>query len=331
MKQSRKRSKIAAAAVLAAGLGLMGTAVSAKTVQVTFVAKETSVVIANDGTTYPAWTFDGMIPGKVVRVKEGDVVDFKLINPRENKNSHSIDFHAAEVDVLDEFAPVKPGETKHFQFKAKRAGVYMYHCGAATMAQHIARGMYGIIIVDPKEGYSKKYPKPDREYVLIQGQYFPDAEDKVAMIENRGWAGSLINGVMFHYDPVHDPDASLVLEAKPGERVRFYFVNANINMPVALHPIAGIWDRVYINGNPENVLYDVQTYNVAVAEASTFDLVSPADRPTNNAIVDHTMSAAMRGAITVLMNKPDADPKAGRGDNILPRATIEPKGIVSAH
>jgi len=66
-------------------------------------------------------------------------------------------------------------------------------------------------------------------------------------------------------------------------------------------------------------MYDVQTYNVAVAEADAFDLVSPSDRPTNNAIVDHTMSAAMRGAITVLMNKPDADPKAGRGDNLLLR------------
>jgi len=90
-------------------------------------------------------------------------------------------------------------------------------------------------------------------------------------------------------------------------------------MPVAFHPIAGIWDRVYINGNPKNTLYDVQTYNVAVSEASAFDIVSPADRATNNAIVDHTMSAAMRGAITVLMNKPDADPKAGKGDNILIR------------
>ncbi|HHH35743.1 MAG TPA: nitrite reductase [Gammaproteobacteria bacterium] len=319
MKHDFKRSHIATAALLAAGLTLPASAVFAKTVHVTFTAKETTVEIDNKGTKYPAWTFDGAIPGKVVRVKEGDVVDFKLINPKTNKNSHSIDFHAAEVDVLDEFAPVKPGHTKHFKFKAKRAGVYMYHCGAPTMAQHIARGMYGIIIVDPKEGYSRKFPKPDREYVLIQGQYFPDAEDKVAMIENRGWAGALINGKMFHYDPVHDPDASLVLQSKPGERVRIYFVNANINMPVAFHPIAGIWDRVYINGNPENTLYDVQTYNVAVAEASAFDLVSPADRPTNNAIVDHTMSAAMRGAITVLMNKPDADPKAGRGDNILLR------------
>jgi len=240
MKQSCSKGKIATAALLATGLTVVCTAAVAKTVHVTFTAKETTVAIDNKGTEYPAWTFDGGIPGKLVRVTEGDTVDFKLINPKTNKNSHSIDFHAAQVDVLDEFAPVKPGHTKHFKFVAKHAGVWMYHCGAPTMAQHIARGMYGMIIVDPKEGYSDKFPKPDREYVLIQGQYFPNADDKVAMIENRGWAGALINGKMFHYDPVHDPDASLVLQSKPGERVRIYFVNANINMPVAFHPIAGI-------------------------------------------------------------------------------------------
>ncbi len=303
---------------LAASIALGGVA-QAKTVKVKMVAKETTVEIDNKGTKYPAWTFDGTVPGPVVRVKEGDIIDFELVNPATNKESHSMDFHAAVVDVLDEFAPVKPGETKHFKFKAKYPGVFMYHCGASPMAQHIARGMYGIIIVDPKEGYSEAYPKPDREYVLIQSQFFPDANDKDGMIKNEGWTNALINGKIFHYDPVHDPDASLALTAKPGERVRIFFVNANINMPVALHPIAGIWDRVYVNGNPKNVMYGVQTYNVAVAEASTFDIVSPSDRPTNNAIVDHTMSAALRGAITVLMNTPDADPNAGKGDNILLR------------
>ncbi|HEC18180.1 MAG TPA: nitrite reductase [Gammaproteobacteria bacterium] len=306
---------------MALAIGMVGAqAAQAKTVHVTMTAKETTVQIDNKGTKYPAWTFDGAIPGKVVRVTEGDIVDFKLINPKSNKNSHSMDFHAAEVHVLEEFAPVKPGQTKHFKFEAKRAGVWMYHCGASVMAQHIARGMYGVIIVDPKDGYSKDFPKPDREYVLIQGQYFPDAENYKAMIRNEGSEGTLINGRMFHYDPVHDPAASLALASKPGERVRFYFVNANINNPVALHPIAGIWDKVYVNGNPENTLSDVATYGVAVSEAVTVDMVSPKGKTTANAIVDHTMSAAMRGAITVIINSPDADPKAGKGDNILPRA-----------
>ncbi|HED39774.1 MAG TPA: nitrite reductase [Chromatiales bacterium] len=317
MKKNRSMLTVTTGAIALAMFA--SQAVQAKTVHVKMVAKETTVEIDNKGTTYPAWTFDGAIPGKIVRVTEGDVIDFELVNPKTNKESHSMDFHAAEVDVLGEFAAVKPGETKHFKFTAKRAGVWMYHCGASVMAQHIARGMYGVIIVDPKEGYSKKFPKPDREYVLVQGQYFPDADNYKGMIANEGYAGSLINGKMFHYDPVHDPDASLVLQSKPGERVRIYFVNANINEPVAFHPIAGIWDRVFINGNPENVLEDMATYNVAVSEAGAFDIVSPADRATNNAIVDHTMKAALRGAITVLMNKPDADPAAGKGDNLIVR------------
>lgn len=312
-----KKSALAVV-VVAALAGYTGSAL-AKTVKVTMHAVETTVKIDNKGTEYAAWTFDGTIPGPVVRVKEGDTVDFELINDATNKESHAMDFHAAVVDVLKEFAPIKPGETKKFKFDAKYPGVFMYHCGSMPMQQHIARGMYGIIIVDPKEGYSAAYPKPDREYVLVQGQYFPDAADDKGMLVNQGWAGSLINGKLFHYDPVHDQNATQVLEAKPGERVRIFYVNANVNMPAAIHPIAGIWDRVYLNGNPKNVVYGMQTYNLGVAEAVTLDIVSPKDRPTNNAIVDHTMSAAMRGAITVLMNKPDADPKAGKGDNILIR------------
>lgn len=291
----------------------------AETVKVKMVAKEVMLDIDNKGTKYPAWTFDGQIPGPVVRVKEGDTVEFELVNDGANKESHSMDFHAAIVDVLGEFAPIKPGETKKFTFDAKYPGVFMYHCGSMPMHQHIARGMYGIVIVDPKEGYSDKFPKPDREYVLVQGQYFADADDHHAMMENVGYSGSLINGKMFNYDPVHDQNASKVLEAKPGERVRIHYVNANINLPAAIHPIAGIWDRVYLNGNPKNTIHGMATVQLGVSEAVSLDIVSPKDRPTNNAIVDHTMGAAMRGAITVLMNKPDADPKAGKGDNILIR------------
>jgi len=311
--------KLTIALMAAAGL-VSASQVFAKEVHVEMTAKEVDVVIDGKGTTMAAWTFDGSIPGKPVRVEEGDVVDFTLHNPAENKNSHAIDFHAAQVNVLDEFAPVKPGESKHFKFEAKVPGVFMYHCGASPMVQHIARGMYGIIIVEPKGGYSKAYPKPDREYILIQQQYFPNVEDYGAMLNDaNAWKGSLINGQILHYDPVHDPNGNHdVLEAKPGERVRIYFVNANINLPVALHPIASIWDRVYINGNPKNTLYGIQTYNVAVAEADTFDLVTPKDKDVAGiAIVDHSMNAALRGAITVLVSKKDANPNKGRGEMLI--------------
>ena len=311
-------------------LAMMATAalfsaqsVFAKTVEVTMTAMEVDVQTngkaVGGADVMAAWTFDGSIPGKPVRVAEGDTVDITLVNPATNKNSHAMDFHAAQVSVLDEFAPVKPGESKHFTFEAKVPGVFMYHCGASPMVQHIARGMYGVIIVEPKD--KTNYPKADREYVLIQQQYFPDAENYGAMLnDSNAWKGSLINGKVLHYDPVHDPKGDHdVLEAKPGERVRIFFVNANVNLPVALHPIASIWDRVYINGNPKNTLYGVQTYNVAVAEAVTVDLVTPINdkAATGIAIVDHSMNAALRGAITVLVSKKDADPKKGHGELIL--------------
>lgn len=298
---------------------LMAAPAMAKTVKVDIHAIEHEVEIDNKGTKFPAWTFGGTMPGPVVRVTEGDTVDFTLINDQGNGNSHSMDFHAAIVDVLSEFEAVKPGSSKHYAFVAKYPGVFMYHCGADNMAQHIAKGMFGIIIVDPKEGYTKNYPKPDREYVLVQSQYFPHSGDAMAIVENIGSTNSLINGKIFHYDPLHGVGSARTLESKPGELVRIFFVNANVNEPVAFHPIGNVWARVYPNGNPKNVIYGMQTYNVAVSEADTFDIYSPADRTTHHAYVDHTMKAAHHGAITIMTNSPEADPKMGKGDNILPR------------
>ncbi len=314
----RLKTDILSCLIISMLVGVGASAAIAKTVKVTLTAKETDVVIDNKGTTYPAWSYDGMIPGKLIRATVGDDIDVTLINPKSNKKSHSIDFHAAEVDMLNELGSIRPGHSRHFSFRARHAGVYMYHCASNPLAQHIARGMFGVMIVDPKH-YSKTYPNPDREYVLVQSQYFPDADNVTEMVANRGWTHALINGKIFHFDPIHDGNATGALMSRPGERVRIFFVNANINMPVSFHPMAGMWDRVFVNGNPDNVLYHVQTYGVPVAGASTFDIVSPADRSSHNLLMDHTMSAAMRGASTLLINDPAADPKLGRGDRILLR------------
>ncbi len=307
------------ALILAAGALLPSTAVIARTVQVEIPVIEKNLEIDNAGKQQKMWTFGGEIPGPLVRVTQGDVVNFTLVNQKGNKQSHSMDFHAARVDVLDEFAAVKPGKSKNFQFSADYPGVFIYHCGAEAMSEHIARGMYGVIIVDPKEGYSEDYPRPDREYVIVQGDLFNDGTKPSDITKNIGKVANLINGKVFHYDPVHDSNASLALESKPGERVRIFFVNAQINDSVAFHPIAGIWDRVWDNGNPKNVSYGIQTYHVPPAHGVTFDLISPADRPTNNALVDHQMKNALTGAISVLMNHDEADPELGRNGNLIPR------------
>ncbi len=300
-------------------LAALPSAALAETVKVEIPVIEKDLQVDNAGTVQPMWTFGGDIPGPLVRVKQGDTVDFTMVNQAGNKQSHSMDFHAARVDVLDEFAPVKPGATKEFTFTADYPGVFIYHCGADAMSEHIARGMYGVIIVDPKEGYSEAFPKPDREYVIVQGDLFKAGTAAEDITRNTGKSGALINGRIFHYDPVHDQNASLVLESEPGERVRIHFVNAQINDSVAFHPIAGIWDRVYDNGNPLNVSHGIQTYTVAPAHAASFDLISPENRPTNNALVDHQMKNALSGAITVLMNHAEADPELGRGDKLIVR------------
>jgi len=316
MLNFRSLTKILSGAALGA---LIASPLLAENVKVELPVIEKDVTIDNKGTTQSMWTFGGTVPGPVVRVTEGDVVDFTLINQKENKNSHSMDFHAAVVDVLDEFSEIKPGETKNFTFKAEHPGVFIYHCGANSMAEHISRGMYGVIIVDPKEGFSEAFPEPDREYVLVHGDLFADGTSAEDRAMNNNWVGTLVNGKLFHYDPVHDPNASLTLEAQPGERVRIHFVNAMINEAAAFHPIAGIWERVWDNGNPKNVRYSLQTVEVPPAHGMTFDIVPPADRPTNNAIVDHRMKHALNGAISVLMTYDGASSVKGKDGNLILR------------
>ncbi|ACA85709.1 multicopper oxidase domain-containing protein [Shewanella woodyi] len=311
-----KVSKIAYGIFISLAL-LSSYASNAKVITVEIPVIEKEMLVDNAGTKHNMWTYGGTIPGPVVRVTEGDIVDFSLLNKKSNKQSHSMDFHAAIVDVLDEFESVRPGKRKDFKFEAKYPGVFIYHCGSESMSEHISRGMYGVIIVDPKEGYTEDFPKPDREYVIVEGDLFENNATPTEITNNEKWKGVLINGKQFHYDPVHDQNATQVLESKPGERVRIYFANAKINENAAFHPIAGIWDKVWDNGHPKNIRHGIQTIDVAPAHAIIADIVSPSDRPTNNALVDHRMKSALNGAITVLMNKPDADPKMGKGTNLV--------------
>jgi len=314
MDWKKSLTTVGAAFGAVAMLGMV-TAAQAKTVEVTLTAKEVNTVIDNKGTTQLSWTYDGAVPGPVVRATVGDTIDFTLVNPKENKKSHSIDFHAARVNVLDEFAPIKPGETKKFSFPATKVGTFFYHCGAPNMAQHIARGMTGVIIIDPKK-YSKKFPKPDREYVLVQSELYADVDDVDNIMAGK-WSNVVFNGTVLKYDPVHDPAATKTLVAKPGELVRVHFVNAGPHEFSAFHPIAGIWERAYPSGNPQNVMYGMQTMVVGPGDGASFDLISPV--PGGNAIVTHSLKAALTGAIAVIVFSDDADPAMGTGGNILIR------------
>ncbi|WP_229258409.1 multicopper oxidase domain-containing protein [Duganella rivi] len=300
---------------IAVALALLGSAaVQAKTVKINLTAKEVETPIDNKGTMYRSWTYEGMVPGPVIHVEEGDVVEFTLTNDKTSKNSHSVDFHAARVDVVKDFEQVKPGEKGSYTFRADYPGIFYYHCGADPMIQHIARGMYGAIIVDPKD--KSAMPKADREYVLIQSELYANPDNQADMMANK-WTNVMFNGGIFKYDPVHDPDATRMLQAKPGERVRIYFVNAGVNEFSSFHAIAGIWDKVYPSGNPKNALTGLQSYVVGPGDAASFDIISPVEGA--NALVTHSLRQALTGAIAILQYTKDADPKMGRGENILVR------------
>ncbi len=271
----------------------------AKVHEVNMTAVETEVVVEGDGTTYKAWTFNGQFPGPVVRVTEGDTVKFTLQNPKTNKVPHSMDFHAAEIDFLKNYRAINPGETISFTYEARKPGIFYYHCGAPPMIQHIARGMIGAIIVDPKN--PNALPKADREYVLIQSELFKNPDDVPAMFD-RKFDNVVFNGGIFKYHPF--VTGGKALEAKPGERVRIYFVNAGPNEFSSFHPIGEIWDAVYESGNPANRQVGVQTYVVGPGGAATFDLVP--ESAGAYPIVTHSLTAGLRGAIAVLVVSPVA-------------------------
>lgn len=289
---------LAAPAVLSMGL----SEAWAKTMEVELTVVETEVVIDGKGTRYPAWTFNGQFPGPVVRVTEGDTVRFVLHNPKHSSRPHSMDFHAAETDFLANYREINPGESLEYTWVAKRPGVFAYHCGAFPMIQHIARGMGGVVIVDPKD--SSRMPKADREYVLVQSElYSKDPDDVQAMFDGR-YDHVVFNGGVFRYDPVHAAAGGEFLQAKPGERVRFYFVNLGPNNFSALHPIAEIWDDVWESGNPANRLQGVQTFVVGPAGGAVLDLV--AEQEGIYPIVTHSLTDALRGAIALLQVSAEA-------------------------
>ena len=225
-----------------------------------------------------------------------------------------MDFHAAEIDFLENYRAINPGESISFTYKAKKPGIFFYHCGAPPMIQHVARGMIGAIIVDPKD--SSVWPKADREYVLVQSELWLKNPDDVPAMFDRKFDHVVFNGGVFKYHPFVTGGSAL--EAKPGERVRVYFVNAGPNEFSSFHPIGEIWDAVYESGNPANKQVGVQTYVVGPGSAATFDLV--AESPGAYPMVTHSLTAALQGAIAVLVVSDKAKPAP-----LMPHTPWEPK------
>ena len=251
-----------------------------------------------DGVEYTFWTFGGSVPGSFIRVREGDFVEFHLNNHPTSKVPHNIDLHAVTGPgggAASSFTA--PGHSSQFSFTAMNPGLYVYHCATAPVPMHIANGMYGLILVEPKDGY----PKVDKEFYVMQGEFYTagrhgepglqpfdpmKAEDERApYIVFNGAVGSLVG------------DRSL--QAKVGETVRIYFGVGGPNITSSFHVIGEIFDTVFLEGGVMPSQRQVQTTMVPSGGSTIVDF--KVDVPGTYVLVDHSLSRAFnKGAIGML-------------------------------
>ena len=221
------------------------------------------------GVEYNAWTFGGRVPGPVVHVKQGDEVQFTFTN-NARSGGHSIDFHSAQTPWNLNYKTILPGESLSFDWTANFPGVFMYHCGTAPVLHHISNGMYGAVVVDPETPLP-----PAREYVLVQSEFYASSP-----AEANRWSGDMdkmlanrpdlmaFNGKAFQY-------RDHPLPADAGELIRLYVVNSGPTQFSAFHVIGAIFERVLVDGNPNNVLEGISTWTIPPGGGATFELIIP--------------------------------------------------------
>jgi nitrite reductase (NO-forming) len=265
------------------------------TVSITLTIKEVVAELAN-GATYSFWTFDGTVPGPMLRVMQGDTIEFTLVNPTDSAVAHNIDLHAvngpgggATVTV------VNPGETKTFSFKALNVGAFVYHCAFAPPWHHIAQGMYGGIMVEPPGGLEPV----DREFYVMQGEWYTAGKfgDKGHQAFNPEKAAS----EQPEYFTFNGHAAALTelypLEAEVGESVRLFFGVGGPNVGSNFHIIGEIFDKVY-TGSPETPILNEETWYVPPGSVSVFEF--GVDVPGTYLLVDHALYRVGKGAAGVL-------------------------------
>ncbi|HEX5506183.1 MAG TPA: copper-containing nitrite reductase [Thermomicrobiales bacterium] len=271
------------------------------TVQVTLSVQEVVATLA-DGVTYDYWTFDGTVPGPMIRAKQGDTVEVTLTNPATNKASHSIDLHAVSgpgggMDA----SMVAPGQSKTFRFKALHPGVFVYHCATAPVQMHIASGMYGLIVIEPPQGL----PKVDREFYVMQGEFYltgASADQGLRTYSQAKMLAEQPDYVVFN-GAVGALTGDNALQAKTGETVRIFFGVGGPNLTSSFHVIGQIFDRVAVEGasleDPAKWGTNVQTTLVPAGGATVVEFTTPV--PGTYTLVDHSLGRTTKGAAAQLV------------------------------
>lgn len=290
------RSRMSLAGVAAALTIALGLAVNAHAAQQTFELTVVSKPVRiGTGLTYNASTYNGTVPGPVLKAHQGDEVTMKLVN--KTGDAHGVYTHAAEM-APSHFAgdPMRPVD---YTFRADVPGVFAYHCYAPPVLDHIASGMYGMMIVEPKGGW----PGGDaQEVALVQSEFYglPDRHGSI-----KGDHGKMIkaqpdfivfNGALNRYGLDHP------ITIKAGKLVRVFFVNAGPNLTSAFHVSGVLFSTVYRSGNPADALHGLNTFEVAPSDGAVFEFT--VKEPGNYSFTDLNRASEYKGAVGTFRAEP---------------------------
>ncbi|QPJ64352.1 MAG: nitrite reductase, copper-containing [Candidatus Nitrohelix vancouverensis] len=247
----------------------------------------------DEGVKYGFWSYDGTVPGPMARVRVGDTVQFHLSNASDSTQPHNIDIHAVNgAHGGAALSMVSPGEVKIFSFNVMAPGLYIYHCAAGSIVDHIANGMYGLILVEPEGGL----PKVDKEFYVMQSEFFTtDPEDGLASFDFQRGLDENPTYVVFNGKNGALVDTN-ALKATVGETVRIFFGNVGPNSVSSFHVIGEIFDSVYVEGGiGGTVTRNIQTTLVPAAGSTIVEF--KVDYPGSYVLVDHSIFRVAKGAL----------------------------------
>ncbi|CUI03152.1 Multicopper oxidase [Janthinobacterium sp. CG23_2] len=274
------------------------------------------------GTRYTFWTFGGTVPGKMIRVREGDTVELHLQNLAGNKLPHNIDLHAVTGPGGGAGQTlIAPGNEASFTFKALASGLYVYHCATAPVGMHVANGMYGMILVEPKEGMAKV----DKEYYVMQGDFYTTGAYRAPGLQGFDLQKAIDERPT--YVLFNGADGALTgqgaLTAAAGEKVRMFFGVGGPNTVSSFHIIGAIFDKVYTEGGT-HFQENVQTTLVPAGGSTIVEFVPKV--PGNLTLVDHSLTRAFnKGAVGLMaVSGPDRPEIYGKGIKTAMNAKAAP-------
>ena len=265
-----------------------------------------------DGTTYSYFTFDGAIPGPMIRVRVGDTLEVHMKNETSSAFAHSIDLHAVNGPGGGAvFTQTNPGEETSFSFTALNPGLYVYHCATPSVAHHISNGMYGLILVEPEGGL----PPVDREFYVMQGEIYtlqPYGAQGQLDFSNAKLLGEAPEYFLFNGAAAALASDEHALRANVGETVRIFFGVGGPNFTSSFHIIGEIFDRAYSFASLTTPpVTDVQT--VTVPPGGAWIVEFKLDVPGRYILVDHALSRLERGLVGFLYAEGEEHPEIFSG------------------